>query len=39
LPNCPECANREILKKRTQLEAESEAAYEEGKDFRMPTYR
>ena len=39
MPNCPECANREILKKRTQLEAESEAAYEEGKDFRMPTYR
>ena len=39
MPNCPECANREIQKKRKQLEEESEAAYEEGKDIRLPTYR
>ena len=39
MPNCPECAHKEIQKKRTQLEAESETAYEEGKEFRMPTYR
>ena len=39
MPNCPECANREIQKKRKQLEEESEAAYEEGKDIRIPTYR
>ena len=39
MPNCPECTNREILKKREALEQESEAAYEEGKDFRIPTYR
>ena len=39
MPNCPECTNREILKKREQLEQESEAAYEEGKDVRIPTYR
>ena len=39
MPNCPECAHREIHKKRKQLEEESEAAYEEGKEFRIPTYR
>jgi len=39
LPNCPECTNREIQKKRKQLEEEAEVAYEEGKDVRVPTYR
>ena len=39
MPNCPECANREIQKKRKTLEEESQAAFEEGKEFRMPTYR
>ena len=39
MPNCPDCTNREIQKKRKQLEEEAEAAYEEGKDVRVPTYR
>ena len=39
MPNCPECTNREIQKKRKQLEEEAEVAYEEGKDVRVPTYR
>ena len=39
MPNCPECANREIQKKRKTLEEESQAAFEAGEEFRMPTYR
>ena len=40
LVNCPECVSREIIKKKTQLEAEFNAEeQEDGYEFRAPPYR
>ena len=39
LVNCPECVSREIEKKKKELEAEFNAAEEEGREFRVPAYR
>lgn len=37
--NCPECVSREIETKKKQLEADFKAIEEEGREFRVPTYR
>ena len=39
LVNCPECVSREIEKKKKQLETDFKAVEEEGREFRIPTYR